>query len=356
MRLMPKKKFSGFSLKTSVIICTILAAVSITLLLFVMGISHSRNYSDLFPLLVSLFIATLATFSFMIVFIVVPSLIVDQSIDMAENVEDLGRCSSRPYPFVQKATGLITKFIESSVREHEAEYLKKQAEISELQSQINPHFLYNTLEAIRSQCLVNEVPDVAQMAKSLAMFFRYSIDTKRALVSIADELKNVSNYFMIQQYRFDNKFSLDIVLEDDDESVLDCMIPKLTIQPIIENSIYHGLETKMTEGRIEIRITRTHSRIIIIISDNGSGMDEEQLTRLNDALSSGVSGRADSGDRGTGIALPNVHQRIKLYFGREYGLVIRSVEGTGTDVEVTLPVHYNGENDETRNPPHGVRQ
>ena len=118
-----------------------------------------------------------------------------------------------------------------------------------LQSQINPHFLYNTLESIRGQAIVQGVSGIEKMVKAMADIFRYSITNKNAMVTLEEEIKNIDNYLNIQQFRFNNKF---IVIKELEEDTLSCLIPKLTLQPLVENTIIHGLETKPGKGTIKI--------------------------------------------------------------------------------------------------------
>lgn len=217
---------------------------------------------------------------------------------------------------------------------------KKQAEYLALQNQINPHFLYNTLEGIRSEAIMAGMDTVAEMTEALATFFRYTISKVDHLVSLEDELANIENYYVIQQYRFGSKLSLSIEYEDDDEmESLSCMIPKLTLQPIVENSIYHGLEEKVGKGRLVIRIARLRERLLITISDDGVGMEPEKLEELNWKMSKASMDDVQvQGEKQGGIAVVNVNNRIKLLFGEEYGLYFYSTQGIGTDVEITLPV------------------
>ena len=217
---------------------------------------------------------------------------------------------------------------------------KKQAEYLALQNQINPHFLYNTLEGIRSEAIMAGMDTVAEMTEALATFFRYTISKVDHLVSLEDELANIENYYVIQQYRFGSKLSLSIEYEDDDEmESLSCMIPKLTLQPIVENSIYHGLEEKVGKGRLVIRIARLGERLLITISDDGVGMEPEKLEELNRKMSKAPMDDVQvQGEKQGGIAVVNVNNRIKLLFGEEYGLYFYSTQGIGTDVEITLPV------------------
>lgn len=217
---------------------------------------------------------------------------------------------------------------------------KKQAEYLALQNQINPHFLYNTLEGIRSEAIIAGLDGVAEMTEALATFFRYTISNLDHLVTLEDELANIENYYVIQQYRFGDRLSLSIEYDDDDEmESLACMLPKLTLQPIVENSIYHGLEEKTGKGRLTIRITRTEQRLLITVSDDGVGMKEETLNELNRKLSTASMEDVQvHAEKRGGIAVVNVNNRIRLLFGEEYGLYFYSTPGVGTDVEITLPV------------------
>ena len=217
----------------------------------------------------------------------------------------------------------------------------RQSKINSLQSQINPHFLYNTLECIRSEAIYQKNDSIANMAKSLAAFFRYSISKKENVVTIQDELNNINNYIMIQNYRFENKYQLEVVIEEEDMRVYSYLIPKMTIQPIVENSIYHGLETKSGECRVKISIRPTDEDLILIISDNGIGMKAETLKGLRQGMENGMeTGKENEEDmvHGNGIALYNVNQRIKLIFGSRYGLSVYSTKGIGTDVEIWMPI------------------
>jgi two-component system, sensor histidine kinase YesM len=222
--------------------------------------------------------------------------------------------------------------------EYTAKLLKKQAELNALQSQINPHFLYNTLESIRSQAIIEGVDGIAKMTKALSSMFRYSISQKDSIVTFAQELKNTENYLTIQQYRFFNKFIIIKELDENDCSVMDCKIPNLTIQPIVENAIFHGLEKKSGTGTIKISAYPTQNRIVINIEDDGLGMPEHKVKEHNglfnfdreQIITSEVMEKNN-------IGLVNVNERIKLNFGSEYGLHIYSTLELGTNVEITLP-------------------
>lgn len=204
-----------------------------------------------------------------------------------------------------------------------------------MQSQINPHFLYNTLESIRGKALNQGAKEIADMTEAMATFFRYSISQRENIVTLEEELENTRNYYKIQQFRFNNRFRLEINT-DTELALNEFKLPKLTLQPVIENAIYHGLEGKMGQGVVSIRAVETQHHILIVVSDDGLGMSEETLAQLQERLASGKS-QQDGKQRGGGIALPNVNRRIQITFGLRYGLQVSSTLGMGTDVEIRLP-------------------
>nr|WP_319487296.1 histidine kinase [uncultured Caproiciproducens sp.] len=217
---------------------------------------------------------------------------------------------------------------------------KKQAQYLALQNQINPHFLYNTLEGIRGETLNAGLENVSKMTEALATFFRYTISNVENLVTLEDELTNVNNYYIIQRYRFGERLNLSVEYDTENEmEIMACKLPKLTLQPIVENAIYHGIERKIGNGNVRIKIETTSSRLIITISDNGIGMTEERLREIDDKLSRTILDyiKPDSEAHG-GIAVVNVNNRIKLLFGEEYGICMYSTLNVGTDVELTLPL------------------
>lgn len=216
---------------------------------------------------------------------------------------------------------------------------KRQAQYLALQNQINPHFLYNTLESIRSEALIAGLDSVADMTEALATFFRYTISKVENLVSVEEELENCKTYFRIQQYRFGNRLQLHFDYREEEwDEIMRCRIPKLTLQPILENSIIHGTELKVGTGNLRIQFERTEKRLIIRISDDGVGMDESTLWKVNKRLrKDSESAPYQQSEEKGGIALVNVNNRIHLIFGEEYGVHVFSIQGEGTDVEIVLP-------------------
>ena len=237
-------------------------------------------------------------------------------------------------PFTYKEFDKVSRILNSS---QTVNLNKRQAQYLALQNQINPHFLYNTLDGIRSEALIAGVENVADMTEALATFFRYTISKVENLVTVEEELDNCNTYFKIQQYRFGNRLQL-CVETDKDEDIMHCLIPKLTLQPILENSIIHGTELKIGTGVSTIHLEKTQSRLLVRVSDNGVGMDEKTLEALNRRLGkSGEQITNNEQEQKGGIALYNVNNRIRLIFGEEYGLHIYSIENVGTDVEITIP-------------------
>ena len=221
---------------------------------------------------------------------------------------------------------------------------QKQAEYLALQNQINPHFLYNTLEAIRADALVAGCENIADTTEALATFFRYTITDVRRFVTLSDELDNVDNYFIIQKFRFGDKLDMNVELES--EELMGARLPKLLLQPLVENAVSHGLECKVGEGMVTIAVESSERNLFISVKDNGLGMPQDKVTELNSIFYSQDKTRKRYGqekNRKGGIALPNVNSRIKLLFGEDYGLHVFSVEGVGTELRMTLPLLFEME-------------
>ena len=200
----------------------------------------------------------------------------------------------------------------------------KEAQLKYLQAQINPHFLYNTLDAIAWMCEDGKNEDAEEMVTALARLFRISISKGHELIPIEKEVEHAKSYLKIENYRYKNKFTYSFEVE---ESCLSYLCNKITLQPIIENAIYHGVKQMIDEGEIWIRIFEDGEDIIFQVEDNGIGMTEEQCREIL---------RKEPGDR-TGIGIKNVNDRIKIYFGSNYGLNITSELDEGTCVTIRMP-------------------
>lgn len=209
-----------------------------------------------------------------------------------------------------------------------AEVKQKQAEINALQSQIKPHFLYNTLEVIRMSALSSKNKEVAQMIYNLASMFRYSTYNNGSLVSIRDEIKHSKMYLSLCSTRY--KGMLDYSIHVDDK-YLDYLVPKFTIQPILENAINHGLRKGFYDNYIKVTIKEIDEEIEISIKDNGNGMSEEAIRKIKDGLEKNIQ-------KPNSIGLMNINNRLKLNFGEQYGIYINSRINEGTTVSIKIPV------------------
>jgi len=208
------------------------------------------------------------------------------------------------------------------VREEEISLRK--TELKALQAQINPHFLYNTLDSIAWMCEEERNDEAVEMVNALARLFRISISKGNELIPLEKELQHAQSYLKIQNFRYKNQF---VYYFDVDETCLDYLCNKITLQPIIENAIYHGLNGLVEVGRIDIGIHQSGDDIILTVRDNGVGMTDEQCV---DIL------HKETGDR-IGIGIKNVNDRIKIYFGSKYGLSITSELDVGTCVKICIP-------------------
>lgn len=220
-----------------------------------------------------------------------------------------------------------------------ARMLETQSEIMALQNQINPHFLYNTLETIRGKSLSHGDTEVADMIEVLARLFRYNISRNDEKASLADELENARNCISIHNYRFRNRFRLEESIQEIDAVQEQFFLPILTLQPIVENAIHHGLEPKRGTGTIYIRGFLTESKLVLEVEDNGIGMSDDAVRELRACLqtitASSVSRQRHA--QSSGIALINVQRRLQLLFGQAYGLDVISKEHVGTTVRLVLP-------------------
>ncbi len=216
----------------------------------------------------------------------------------------------------------------STVREEEINLRK--TELKALQAQINPHFLYNTLDSIAWMCEQGRNADAVKMVHALARLFRISISRGHELIPIAKEIEHAESYLQIQMYRYKNQFTYAF---DVDPDCLGYYCNKITLQPIIENAINHGLDLMVEEGRIDVQARFDGEDIVFSVRDNGVGMSPEQIEAIM---------QSEQTDR-TGIGIRNVNDRLRIYFGKNYGLRITSEPDVGTCVEIRMPKIREGE-------------
>jgi sensor histidine kinase YesM len=210
-----------------------------------------------------------------------------------------------------------------------AEIKTKNAEIHALQSKINPHFLFNTIETIRMKSLEYDMDDIADMLEILGRLFRWNVKDKGVIVSLEEEINYVSIYLKLQQIRFEQKITINYDLQ---KGTLGLGIPKFLIQPIVENALYHGLAPKEDKCILTVKAYMEEGNLFVDIIDNGIGIDADTLKRLTQNIN--LSSQAEDDYY---IGMSNVHQRIRLFFGREYGLRIASEKNIYTKVSAVMP-------------------
>jgi two-component system, sensor histidine kinase YesM len=232
----------------------------------------------------------------------------------------------------------IRELMRQNIREQEA---KRKSELEVLQAQINPHFLYNTLNSVVRLAESGKNTEVITMITSLSKLFRISLSKGKNIIPVQDELEHIRHYLIIQNIRFKNQF--DFVIEAGEET-LTCRTLKLILQPLVENAIQHGIEMMQDTGHIKITCGIVEGKILLQVIDNGLGMSPETVKRLLDRdrdrgrdLERGPAKAIGTGS-GSGVGVRNVHERIRLAFGEEYGLVFESELEEGTTVKVWLPV------------------
>lgn len=233
---------------------------------------------------------------------------------------------------LSKFRNLIDDVYRSKIKEKELMFLKKEAELNALQQQINPHFLYNTLESIFWTAQLKGDDEISEMVTALGNFFRTSINKGLEYITVEDEIKNIQNYVYLQRIRFSDRFSVNLEVSDE---ILSYKIIKLILQPIIENAIVHGLENLENGGLIIVKGYKNDNNIILEVIDNGIGMSQDEVESLETYISNPQK------DTSRSVGVKNVNQRIKLYFGDEYGVKISSNIGKGTEVCLTLPALIN---------------
>ncbi|WP_373232629.1 sensor histidine kinase [Cohnella sp.] len=234
--------------------------------------------------------------------------------------DEVGRLSRRFNLMVNR----IRELMNQNIHEQEA---KRKSELEVLHSQIHPHFLYNTLNSVVRLAGTGKNEDVITMITSLSRFFRISISKGEHIITVADELEHVRNYLVIQKMRYKNKFEYDVIADDE---ALKCLTLKLVLQPLVENAIYHGIEPSADEGFITISARIIDGKLCLQVKDDGLGISEDRLCGL-------LTGPIRNLEEGSGIGLRNVHERIRLNYGEEYGLRIESEREEGTLVSVWLP-------------------
>jgi two-component system, sensor histidine kinase YesM len=264
--------------------------------------------------------------------------IVDPIDGICERLEAIGKGSllvCEPIQADVEEVQLLTDGIESMVghlkrlidKNTEQEKQRRRTELALLQEQINPHFLYNTLDTIIWLIESGEINEAVTMVSSLSNYFRFSLSRGQNVITLTEEEQHIRSYLEIQQMRYRDLMEYEIDIPD---QLKNFILPKLTLQPLVENALYHGIKNRRRKGFIRVTGRAENERLIILeVVDDGPGMSEERLDAVRDSLTNG---------KREGFGLRTVHQRIQILFGGEYGLAVESTPDVGTRIIVTIPM------------------
>jgi sensor histidine kinase YesM len=245
---------------------------------------------------------------------------------MIKSKDEIGLLSTSFISMCKRLSEYIEIVYISKIRE-------KEAELRALQLQIQPHFLFNTLEVIRMKAVKSGELQVARMLKILADIYRWNAKGRHSIVTVEEELAYTSSYLNLQEIRFQDRLLVETVISSD---ILQMGIPKLIMQPLVENAISHGFRNKADQCVIRIVGYKDNEDLIVECSDNGEGIDPEIMNNLQEQMNEARSEYEN-------IGLKNVHARISLLYGLPYGLSIRSVHGEGSTITIRIPAQYNQE-------------
>ena len=245
--------------------------------------------------------------------------------------DEIGVLTEEFNKMADKISTLIYEVYNAEILKKNAEYKALQFEYSALQSKINPHFLYNTLETVNSMAKIKGEKEISEMVYLLGNLLRESISGKSNTVFLGREIEYIRNYLRIQKMTYGDKFD---VIYHIDEEVSQAIVPKFILQPIVENAIVHGIEEKMGNGRIEIGCKRDNSDLVLEVFDDGIGMQQQEIRKL---LDHSIEGEDVTGKH-TKVGVRAVDKRIRILYGDNYGLKISSVPGEGTKVTITMPL------------------
>jgi two-component system, sensor histidine kinase YesM len=252
-------------------------------------------------------------------------------VDCRQGTDEIGQLIHDFNHMAVRMDELIKDVYEASIKQKNLEIAKKQAELNALQSQINPHFLFNTLETIRMRSLLKEEIETSSIIKILSKMLRRALNWGNDLVAITEELAFTEDFLKIQMYRFEDKLRYNIYVE---EKFKNYRIPKLSIMTLVENACIHGIENVATIGTVDISVKGMDNLIKIIVKDDGIGMSQEKVNILVDYLKNEKSEEADSSH---GIGIKNVYNRLKMIYGDKFGFYIKSIKGKGTEIEISIP-------------------
>jgi len=243
--------------------------------------------------------------------------------EIGQLIEDFNR-------MILRIRELIQNVYEADLQKKSLELERKQAELNALQSQIDPHFLFNTLETIRMRSLIKNETETAEIIKYLSRTFRRTLSWKQDMITVMEEVEFLENFLKIQQYRFKDKITYELNIEEEAKR---CRIPKMSIQPFVENASIHGIEKIKGAGVIKVDIRKEDNRLHCVIEDNGIGIPRERLAKIYEDMESESSISEN-------IGIANVYRRLKLFYGDRFELRIESKENEGTRVILSLPLTF----------------
>lgn len=225
---------------------------------------------------------------------------------------------------------LTTRVVEEQVQKEKLHTQQKEVEFKMLASQINPHFLYNTLETIRMKAKINNQLEIEELVKMLAKIMRRNIQVGDQMVTLQSEIELIENYLVIQNYRFGDHIYSEVIVDENVDTTI--MVVPLIMQPFVENAFVHGLESKSSDGWLQVHVIQTEEEIVIKVQDNGVGIPYFKLGKIRKGLREGVI--SEKGH----IGINNVNQRLQILYGEEYGVRIQSEQDQGTCITIRFPV------------------
>lgn len=251
-----------------------------------------------------------------------------ETIEDQESKDEIGQLTGEFNRMTLQVKSLIDDVYVADIQKKALELERRKAQFNALQSQINPHFLFNALETIRMRSLIKGETETAKIIHNMAKIFRTSLTWGKDKVTVSEEMEFIVCFLEIQKYRFEDRMNYHLNI---DPAAQRCTMPKMMFLPFVENASIHGIEPLKTGGRIDVTITREEDELMFQIRDNGVGMDEEKVKRIYSYLES----EAEIGER---IGVQNVIYRLKLMYGDRFQLVIESAPGQGTYINLRIPI------------------
>lgn len=299
------------------------------------GSSTIRTMITVASILTSFFLAVIIFFSYF--HMAKPIHEIDRFIDDSienpgkrlklKRTDEIGTVAASLNHMLDENQRMIEEIKEGKIRLYETKLTQQKMEILAYRNQINPHFLYNTFSCMRDMALINDQDNIAEMAMALSDIFRYAVKASN-IVTVRDEVSYIEKYARIIEYRFMGKITIETSVES---TVLDKPLIRFFLQPLVENAVFHGLESKMDNGFVDVRIEGKDDRLVITIKDDGCGMDDDALNKLKELINA-------PHEKG-GIGLPNIIQRLRLFYGDEYTFEVSSRVGDGTVINISVPDH-----------------